>query len=217
MPTRLYEGVDLNRIEDRDVRAALKILDDHARSVGPAVDAVAASAGSGSGSGAPTTASYVTVSNEASLTGERALAVDAPVTKSDGGANGALTLGVTLVAPAFTFGTTAAAGVANSLVRSDAGIALFDATVPADLANAAATGGVGTGARRDHAHRSYAVRKNSTGSDFVRKRLNLIEGANVTLTVADDAGSDEVDVTIASAGGGGGATNFLGISKWGLD
>jgi len=39
-----------------------------------------------------------------------------------------------------------------------------------------------------------------------RRRVNLIEGANVTLTVADDSGSEEVDVTIASSatGGGGG-------------
>lgn len=47
------------------------------------------------------------------------------------------------------------------------------------------------------------VRKNSTGSTFERRRLNLIEGSNVTLTVADDSGSEEVDVTIAAAGGSG--------------
>jgi hypothetical protein len=48
------------------------------------------------------------------------------------------------------------------------------------------------------------VRKN-TGADVgARRRLNLIEGTNVTLTVADDAGSEEVDVTIAATGGGGG-------------
>ena len=46
-----------------------------------------------------------------------------------------------------------------------------------------------------------AVRKNSTGSVFTRTQLNFIEGTNVTLTVADDG--TEVDVTIASAGGGG--------------
>jgi len=46
------------------------------------------------------------------------------------------------------------------------------------------------------------VRKN-TGADVgTRRRLNLIEGSNVTLTVADDAGNEEVDVTIASTGGG---------------
>lgn len=51
------------------------------------------------------------------------------------------------------------------------------------------------------------VRKNSTGSVFTRRQLNFIEGTNVTLTVADDAGNDEVDVTIASSGGGGAPTD----------
>jgi hypothetical protein len=36
-----------------------------------------------------------------------------------------------------------------------------------------------------------------------RKSINFIPGSNVTLTVTDDSGSDEVDVTIASSGGGG--------------
>jgi hypothetical protein len=53
---------------------------------------------------------------------------------------------------------------------------------------------------------SFAVRlrKNSTGSDFARGRINLIEGSNVTITMADDPGNDEIDVTIAASGGGGG-------------
>ena len=53
------------------------------------------------------------------------------------------------------------------------------------------------------------VRKNSAGSNFQRSRLNIIEGTNVTLTVADDATDDEVDVTVAAAGviyGGTGGT-----------
>jgi hypothetical protein len=52
------------------------------------------------------------------------------------------------------------------------------------------------------------VRKNSTGTVFARSRLNLIEGANVTLTVADDSANDEIDVTIASTGGGGGVSSI---------
>lgn len=49
------------------------------------------------------------------------------------------------------------------------------------------------------------LRKN-TGADIgTRRRINLIEGANITLTVTDDAGSEEVDVTIAASGGGGSA------------
>lgn len=57
------------------------------------------------------------------------------------------------------------------------------------------------------------VRKN-TGADVgTRKRLNLIEGANVTLTVTDDAGGDEIDVTIAAAGGGGGGLTLTAFSQ----
>lgn len=47
------------------------------------------------------------------------------------------------------------------------------------------------------------VRKNSGANIGTRARLNFIEGTNITLTVADDAGGDEVDVTIAAASGGG--------------
>ena len=40
------------------------------------------------------------------------------------------------------------------------------------------------------------------GADIgTRATLNFIEGANVTLTVADDAGNEEVDITIAATGG----------------
>ncbi len=44
------------------------------------------------------------------------------------------------------------------------------------------------------------VRKNTAGSTFLRRRLNLIEGTGITLTVADDAGSEEVDVTVTATG-----------------
>lgn len=49
-----------------------------------------------------------------------------------------------------------------------------------------------------------AVNKNSGATVGTRRRINFIEGANVTLTIADDAGNEEVDVTIAASGGGGG-------------
>ena len=49
------------------------------------------------------------------------------------------------------------------------------------------------------------VRQNSGADVGQRPRLNFIEGANITLTIADDAGDDEVDITIASSGGAGGA------------
>jgi hypothetical protein len=40
-----------------------------------------------------------------------------------------------------------------------------------------------------------------------RRRLLLVEGSNVTLTVADDAPHDQVTVTVASSGGGGGVSD----------
>lgn len=42
-----------------------------------------------------------------------------------------------------------------------------------------------------------------------RGGINFIEGSNVTLTVADDASNDEVDVTIAASGGAGGGISGL--------
>ena len=45
------------------------------------------------------------------------------------------------------------------------------------------------------------VVKNSGAVVSTRPQLNFIEGANVTLTIADDAGNDQADITIASAGG----------------
>lgn len=42
-----------------------------------------------------------------------------------------------------------------------------------------------------------------------RPTLNFHEGSNVTLTIADDAGNDEIDITIAATGGGGGGSSAV--------
>lgn len=99
-------------------------------------------------------------------------------------------------------GTAAAAGAANSIIRSDATIAAFDATVPTTQAfgDAAATGSINFAARRDHKHAmpaGLAVSKNSGAVVGTRPQVNLIEGANITLTVADNSGAGRVDVTVA--------------------
>lgn len=56
--------------------------------------------------------------------------------------------------PAIALGTAAAAGAAATVIRSDATIAAFDATVPVTQAfsDAAATGAAAVSARRDHKH-----------------------------------------------------------------
>jgi hypothetical protein len=57
-----------------------------------------------------------------------------------------------------------------------------------------------------------AVSKNSLGTVGTRRRINFIEGSNVTLTIADDSGNEEVDVTIAASGGGGGGLGDPGAN-----
>ena len=51
------------------------------------------------------------------------------------------------------------------------------------------------------------IKVRKAGQDVgTRRAINLIEGANVTLTINDDDGNEEVDVTIAAAGGSGAPT-----------
>lgn len=75
-----------------------------------------------------------------------------------------------------------------------------------DHSGALAAGQHGTLADGDHSGNlsgiaRTTVRKNTGANVGSRRRLNLIEGANVTLTVADDAADEEVDVTIVAAAG----------------
>lgn len=49
-----------------------------------------------------------------------------------------------------------------------------------------------------NANARHAVSKNSGATVGTRRRINLIEGTGIALTIADDAGNEEVDVTIAS-------------------
>lgn len=51
---------------------------------------------------------------------------------------------------------------------------------------------------------NVSISKNSGATIGSQPKLNLIEGSNVTLTIADDPGNSEVDITIASTGGAGG-------------
>ena len=82
-----WQGLNTTPVNDRATREALVTIDYTLRDWQKRI--TASSTGGGGGSGTITGAeSFLTVVNEASLTGERALAVTAPITKSDGGANG---------------------------------------------------------------------------------------------------------------------------------
>jgi hypothetical protein len=48
---------------------------------------------------------------------------------------------------------------------------------------------------------AVTVRKNSGSNIGTRPRLNFVEGSNITLAISDDAGSDEIDISIAASGG----------------
>jgi hypothetical protein len=52
-----------------------------------------------------------------------------------------------------------------------------------------------------------AIRKNSGSTVGTRRAINFIEGNGITLTMADDSGNEEVDVTIA----GGLSTGFIAM------
>lgn len=54
------------------------------------------------------------------------------------------------------------------------------------------------------------VRKNAGADLGTRPRINFAEGGGITLTVADDGGSNEVDVTI-KAGAPGTAYTLTGV------
>lgn len=113
---------------------------------------------------------FITVSTDNTLLSERTLAVSSSFSLTDGGAKGAMTIGVgspftataivadTLdgacrVAPAFTLGTANVIGSALTYVPSNSTLALFDAVTGADLASTASNGAAVLASRSDHVHR----------------------------------------------------------------
>ena len=104
-----------------------------------------------------------------------------------------------------------ARGTLNYVLKAGASVLAWGQVAFSELTGALGVGQHGTLADGDHSgdmtgNARVGVRKNSAGSVFTRRRLNLIEGANITLTVADDAGSEEIDITVAASGGGAGHT-----------
>ena len=58
-----------------------------------------------------------------------------------------------------------------------------------------------------------AVSKNSGATVGTRRRINFIEGTNISLTVSDDSGNEEVDVTIAASGDLPGNIAYLDVAQ----
>ena len=80
------------------------------------------------------------------------------LTSVDGGTNwvgGPWGGGAAFATPAIVLGTAAAAGAADTVIRSDATIVAFDATLPESVGTAA-TGSATVAARRDHVHAGAA-------------------------------------------------------------
>lgn len=106
---------------------------------------------------------------------------------------------VTVASPAFA-GTGAAATVA----RSDHDHNASYSTLAHKSRHVSGGGDAFAGGDLLDATSRVAVRKNTGGADVgARRRINFIEGSNVTLTIADDAASEEIDLTIAAAGASG--------------
>lgn len=54
----------------------------------------------------------------------------------------------------------------------------------------------------DHTHAGYAAVRANAGTEITRRRLNVIQGAGITVALVDDNPDDEAELTISAAGTG---------------
>ena len=107
--------------------------------------------------------------------------------------------------PALTFGTANAEGSANTVIRTDATILAFDATLPEELGTASA-GSATTCARRDHVHKpspsqfveELGIVTPSVDTTFAGNAMNLNEAGsdNTILKVYRPTGLNTMDAWI---------------------
>lgn len=120
-----------------------------------------------------------------------------PVTGSVGGG-----VGSGFASPAFTFDSSAAAGAATTLVRSDAQIALFDATAPSTQAigDSASVGTAGKAARRDHKHGmpAFATNTIALGSSAAAGSAATLVRSDATIAAFD--GTNPAAIGTAATG-----------------
>jgi len=123
----------------------------------------------------------------------------------------------TVGTPALSFGTVNAAGSTTTVVSINSAVAIFGTQAPIGVSTAAAVGSSSYAARADHVHaiaedivtERVRVVRNSGAVVGTRPELNFIEGSSIALTIADDSGGNQVDITIGFSGtvGGGGGDN----------
>ncbi len=172
----------------------------------------------GGGGTAPVNATYITITNDSTLTKERSLAVTSPITKSDAGANSAITLALDAAAlggkPALVLSTSNIEGNATTFITTNSTILAFDATTPANLSGTAATGSAEVAARRDHVHDAFdgttpavLATAGATGSNDFAARSDhahefptaLQSDTNSTTLTLTDAGANAQTLTFSGA------------------
>lgn len=143
------------------------------------------------GSSAPTDATYVLTSTNAGLSAEKVLGTD--------------------IIMKGTLGSRPAASIAGRLYYvTDSGVQRLTRDTGStwdDLVHGGthAAGGLDALSGSFDLNARVQVRKNSGATVGTRRALNFIEGSGVSITVADDGSSEEVDITIA----GGSGTGFI--------
>lgn len=97
----------------------------------------------------------------------------------------------------------AAAGTAATPARRDHTHGRESFGAVSALANAGANGSAATPSRSDHQHkRDVRIRVDGAADTGTRNRINFISGTGITVSAADDAGDDEVEVTVTSTSSG---------------
>ena len=71
---------------------------------------------------------------------------------------------------------------------------------PTDLTASQATEIISNQAQAMNNNARVGVRANSTGSTFIRRRINFIAGSGISISISDDSSFEEVDVTITNTG-----------------
>lgn len=151
--------------------------------------APSAPTGGGGTGGAPLTSQYLVGASDGTLLGER-------VVTNTGSVSWDLTVATEAKANA-VFGAIAGTVCEGNDTRlSDPRTPTAHTHAQADVTNLVSD--LSAKITTDGTARTIVKKAGSTIG--TRRGVNFIEGANVTLTVADDAGNEEVDVTIAASG-----------------